>query len=418
MTGGGATDTVAGSPADAAGGTLTWRGARAVAGWLVLNFCFNFFNKWLFPRFHYPAWILLNNNIFTFVACLLLLVVVNPSGSGSSSTLDWAVVRRYWGWLLVLATLHGFDLLLENMSLQTVSLALNQVVKSTVPFFSLLFAKFVERKHVVRDQFLCTVFIVVGAGLTAYRNPEFELVGFLCSCGSAVLASLKTLFSALLLERAQMPPLALTFYTALPSALVLLPVFVGREMDAFGTFAADHVWFTLGVTLLTSVMAVAYNWIHYLLIHETSALYSTLVGNVKVVLVVLVSLVVFQTQLIWVNVVGILVTLASFLAFHYVKHSGHASGATKSPQSGGTALLMRSPVRAGGGARGDDDDDHDLRDSGLSMNSFTIPTSGSNGGSHGAWRFGSLATIRQYDTAMGGGRPAEETAIEIVTKSS
>merc|ERR1711871_815781 len=72
---------------------------------------------------------------------------------------------------------------------------------------------------------------------------------------------------------------------------------------------------------------MGYNMVHYIFIEVTSAVYSTVAGNFKGILVIVVSFIVFKTQVeIW-NGVGILVTIASFCLFSYLNFMDKAKPA-------------------------------------------------------------------------------------------
>ena len=256
----------------------------AAFGWLALNFIFNFFNKWVFPQFPFPAFILCCNNVIIF------LVILAGTQFTDLIKIERPVLRQHMSVILLLAALHAFDLFLENTSLESVSLALNQIIKSTVPFFSLLLSIFTDRAAIRPLNIAATSLIVVGACLSAFRAPHMTTYGVVCSFGSAVLAAAKTNVAAVLLSDAHMSSIALTFITALPGALVLFPLFLFSEAASVFSFAAENLKFTLFVVLVTSVLSIAYDYVHYLLVQQTSALYSTLLGNVKCLVYVVVAI--------------------------------------------------------------------------------------------------------------------------------
>lgn len=77
----------------------------------------------------------------------------------------------------------------------------------------------------------------------------------------------------------------------------------------------DMMWILLGI----SITAFFYNISHYLIINFTSAHYSVIIGNVKTVLLVLLSIYLFNTQFSTLNIFGLFLSLAGFCAYNYYR---------------------------------------------------------------------------------------------------
>lgn len=81
----------------------------------------------------------------------------------------------------------------------------------------------------------------------------------------------------------------------------------------FGTTA-------LLILCLSSVLAFFYNVSHYLLINYTSAHYSVLIGNMKTVLLVFLSIYFFNTKFSTLNYFGLFLSIIGFCAYNYFKY--------------------------------------------------------------------------------------------------
>jgi drug/metabolite transporter (DMT)-like permease len=51
---------------------------------------------------------------------------------------QWRLARNNWRTLTALGLIHALDVALENMSLVYITITMNQVIKSTMPAFTIL----------------------------------------------------------------------------------------------------------------------------------------------------------------------------------------------------------------------------------------------------------------------------------------
>jgi hypothetical protein len=299
------------------------RASVAFAVWMTLNIVLSFSNKYLFvyKRFVFPLLIIILGTLATFVGCGLLLLL-------GVDEFQWRLCLVHWKPLLGLAIIHGVDVGLENFSIVFISISLNQIIKATVPAMTLGLTWWLDDKHYTPQLVLSTGLTVVGAIMAVLDNPEVKedgVFGLIAACLSAVASAISTLLLGILLQRARINALTIACVSSVPSALVLLPPFLLYELPHLQAYTARNMnqndWLAL-----VAVLACLYNLSRLYLIKFTAAHYSVVAGNVKVALIVILSMAVFgdhggfSPQ----NWAGTILAILGFTSYTYFKFRGTA----------------------------------------------------------------------------------------------
>lgn len=110
----------------------------------------------------------------------------------------------------------------------------------------------------------------------------------LCPAGTISNGIMMSCSGKLLAEKVDV--LRLTFYTSPVSCIMLLPFYSQLERGRFGQYASEHADKHYGsVVLLTCVVALCYNLVHYQVIKHTSAVTTTVLGEMKIVTILVLS---------------------------------------------------------------------------------------------------------------------------------
>lgn len=241
---------------------------------------------------------------------------------------QWRLCLQHWKPLLALAIIHGVDVGLENFSIVFISISLNQIIKATVPAMTLGLTWWLDGKHYTPQLVLSTALTVVGAVMAVLDNPEIKedgVFGLVAACLSAVASAVSTLLLGMLLQRARINAVSLAFVSSVPSALVLLPPFLIYELPHLETFDMRNMSQN-GWLALVGVLACFYNLSRLYLIKYTAAHYSVVAGNVKVALIVILSMLVFgdhggfSPQ----NWAGTVLAIVGFTLYTFFKYRGTA----------------------------------------------------------------------------------------------
>jgi len=292
--------------------------------WMTFNISLSFTNKYLFAHknFRFPILIVMLGTFSTFLgtAIVLLLKFEKP---------QIQECKNQWKTLLAFAIIHGIDIGLENFSIVYISISLNQIIKATVPAMTLVLSWLLEGKTYDLKLIITTAMTVAGAVMAVYKNPQIiddGWYGAIAAGLSACAAAVSTVLLGVLLQREHINAVAIACYTSLPGAILLFPPFLLFEYQQLvtpPTKAADllkrqHVTYIL---LALCFLALLYNLSRLWLINSTEAHHSAVAGNIKNIVLVGGSMVVFGDHRLfsartW---AGMLLTFIGFSLYSYFK---------------------------------------------------------------------------------------------------
>lgn len=276
--------------------------------WFVANVTTVILNKLLFQTygFTYPFTLTITHMIVCTVGSYLILRVIRPSMFVS---IDW---NEYKSGVLPLAALFCANIVLGNISIRWVPVSFMQTIKSSVPFFTVVIEKVVFNTPPADTRIWVSLIPIVGGVMLAtYTEVNFELKGFMAAMVASVIHAGMTAVSSRLM-RAKLDSVNLTYYMAPPSALMITPLIWSFEYDTLTEkwaeeFAGTNILFIL---LLSGLIALALNVSTFLAIKATSALTFTVIGNIKVIFSIIISVIIFQNEIGIFNAFGCGVTIA------------------------------------------------------------------------------------------------------------
>ncbi|KAJ2313586.1 hypothetical protein IWW51_006097, partial [Coemansia sp. RSA 2702] len=223
----------------------------------------------------------------------------------------------------------------SNVSLHYVSVPLHQVVRGTVPVFTVLISLAWRTTAGYSWRVYASLApVVVGVGLATYGDYySFSVAGFLLTLLGTVLAATKTVVTNSILVggyRLKLSALDL-LYQLCPLALVQTLAWAavtGELTDAWAfvqalrsSDSADGVYPLATALVANGAIAFVLNVASFTASKNTSALAMTVTGNVKVVLAVVLGCVLFSVRLSWLSTLGCVLTIAGGAAYSAVRLS-------------------------------------------------------------------------------------------------
>jgi drug/metabolite transporter (DMT)-like permease len=248
----------------------------------------------------------------------------------------------------------SLNIAMNNASLVSMPLSLNQVIRASIPVVCAICAMFVEGRIPGGIESVGLVFVAGGvmfcisgsyaaasSGGGASTNEREKTLSGLFYCVTATISNaLMMTFSGKIMGGEKLDALRLTFYTAPVTLCALLPVALMIEGDRFvnkyfgaGAFEVqsreammygdEYVspFQVLTLVLLGCLNAVSYNFVHFALVGATSAVTTTVLGNIKVALLILCSRVLFGETKDWSlsMIFGAFVALAGFGLYSFAR---------------------------------------------------------------------------------------------------
>lgn len=238
--------------------------------------------------------------------------------------------------MLLFSLLFSSNIVVGNSALKYVPVSLVQVVRSVIPGLTLVLSMLVLGKSYSSNYYWTILLIILGVALASIGELEFHFVGFLLTVLVCFLSSLKSVVSQkFLVGKLQFHPFELLQRMSWLSALQMLIMSLIMEKDAISewwranyTDAAvgqglDSTQFAL-LLLANGAMAFLLNYANFMTTKKTSALTVTVAGNVKHILTILLSVMMFKNPISLLNGVGTLVTLVGAVVYSFLEYNEKA----------------------------------------------------------------------------------------------
>ncbi len=221
----------------------------------------------------------------------------------------------------------------NNASYMYISITMNQIVRALNPVFTALTAIVILGERYSLAYWLGIVAVSSGVIMSVYGNPQFHPLGFAFVMISSASAGLSVNLAGYVMKGAQgttkLDPVNTVIWTALPIFGWCMPLFCWTELMPLISYSSIGVTDIVAIVLLTGLLAYFYNVVHYELISLTSSVYSTIIGNFKVVLLIIVAELFFSSAdsgFTALNLAGVIFTLVAFAYVNmvaYMEKNGH-----------------------------------------------------------------------------------------------
>ena len=233
-----------------------------------------------------------------------------------------ATGKRY---ILAFSTIFALNIAIGNASLQHVSVNFNQVMRSLVPAFTIIFGLFAGQS-ISTHRILSVLPVVVGVAMACFGDMTYSAVGFVYTCGCVLLASIKVVAAGhMLTGTLKLHPVDLLGHLA-PLAMMQCMAFslaTGeiKDMMSSGLGLDQKGVYPLVVVVLSGVFSFSLNITSLMVNKLTSPLTLCIAGNVKQVLMIALSTIIFATPITPLNGWGIVVVLSGSSIYSYVSVS-------------------------------------------------------------------------------------------------
>ena len=152
--------------------------------YLLLNTSLNMLNRWALGQYKFRFPMLLTASHMAFGSIVLLPAMVMMEGYRGTHAANW---RKDWKALLFIGAVNGPQIALNNASLVSIELSLNQVIRAGIPVFVACFAFCLERRvptEIGAAYLLLVTLSVMCVMFTGREHGEFFGI---CMCMTSVL---------------------------------------------------------------------------------------------------------------------------------------------------------------------------------------------------------------------------------------
>jgi len=300
------------------------------ATWLTMNIGINTYNKYVLSKggFAFPVLLTCTNKLIGWLGSILVMLIGPRSRRcGSLKALPpWSTAKSQFARSMVIwhGVLTAVNIGFNNWSLVTISLALNQLIKSKAPLPTAGLSMWMEKKRFSWQVWGSMAVVVIGTALAAGGEIDFAgdaWVGALLCLISVIASAGWTVLSAMLLQLGadKMDAVSLVFYSSPYSIVSLIAIFLAKgelgdlrhwitHPEARKTEAYVGIFIVLGGGLL----GFSYDLIHNQFVKLTSSMTMAVMGNTKLVILIVLSMVWLECcrpmdGLFVMNIVGVVI---------------------------------------------------------------------------------------------------------------
>eukprot|EP01063_Lacrimia_lanifica_P016502 TRINITY_DN23044_c0_g1_i1.p1 TRINITY_DN23044_c0_g1~~TRINITY_DN23044_c0_g1_i1.p1 ORF type:complete len:369 (+),score=113.19 TRINITY_DN23044_c0_g1_i1:66-1172(+) len=315
----------------------------------------------------YSTWTLMNKMQFKrydlqcpiFLAAYQMLFV----GAVSWAYLAWAgrakkpegtVLRR----ILPLGLVRSADIGLGNAALRLITVALQQIIKSTIPIYVCVLNVVVLRKAVSTRVWLTLVPIIGGVALASWGELSGVAVGVFMAILSCVARAGKAIINDMLLhantETDRLDTMQIMSFESPISGCILTVVALVLESSTLAEWLRNEESSVAAVLMYNSccgVLMLVNQWSYISIIKYTSSVTCQVLMNLKMITLIGVSCVMFGTRLDNVHIFGMFVATVGCTLYAYVKNqdalakaaAAVAEDTLQSPSNADNGALLTSP---------------------------------------------------------------------------
>lgn len=236
-----------------------------------------------------------------------------------------------WSYVLLIAAPIGvataMDVMLSNFSLMYITLTLYTIVKSSVLIWTFFWGVILQIEPFKWNTFCAVIFIVGGISLAVAASTNVSIFGTIMVLGAAASGGIRwALVQKLMSVNAQSKNVFVSIYRFAPaSVLAMLPFAIGMELLPFlrSEFYLNSNDNTLAATaaLVVSGGLIAFSLIttEVHLVNLTSSLTMGVLGQIKEVIQIVLSMIIFHDHVNVLNAAGIVIAMIAVGYYKRIK---------------------------------------------------------------------------------------------------
>lgn len=229
--------------------------------------------------------------------------------------------------LMAFSVLFCANIMTGNLALNFVSVSLVQVVRSTIPGITMFLSMIILGKQYDRTYYYTISMVVFGVAIASLGEVEFHAIGFVWTVTVCFLSSLKSVMTAKFLVGSlklhEFDLLQRMSTYAIPQLTLASLLFETEGIRLW--WRENGTLQFLFILTFNGFMAFLLNWCNFMTTKKTSALTVTVAGNVKHIVTIALSIMVFSTPLSFMNGLGIIITVIGAAIYSYLEYEGKKS---------------------------------------------------------------------------------------------
>jgi len=297
-----------------------------IALWIFLSAAVILINKYIlaYAGFPYPITLTLSHMAF----CSTLAFGLIKAGVTETVNLD---TSTYFRCVVPIAALFSGTLWMGNAAYLYLSVAFIQMLKALMPITVYSCGVIVGTEKYALNYAMNMVLVGVGVAVASYGEINFNLIGVFFQGGSIVTESFRLVLIQVLLQQRgiKLNPVTTLYYIAPACFAFLLVPWSFLELPKM--MGNDDWNFVPGILLASAAAAFALNMSVFLLIGRSSALTMNVAGVIKDWLLIMLSVMMFESPVSSLQLVGYGVAFGGVCWYNYIKYQAMNKPAPAKP---------------------------------------------------------------------------------------
>jgi len=298
----------------------TTKAVVALALWYATNIFTVILNKYLFQNigFVFPLTLTAIHMFLSTLGSLIVLKVFH--------VVPFIAVGRdkLISHVLPLAVVFCVNIILGNVSLRFIPVSFMQTVKSSVPAFTVALQALVLGQESSRATYISLIPVVGGVALASFTEVNFEITGFVAALVASLTTGIQSVVSGILLGgNLKLDSMNLLYYMAPVSLILIFPIAYVMEYDGLMNYDFDQYGglnFVAFNLIISGVVAYLLNLCVFFAIKSTNPLTFTVFGNLKVVVVIIISVAIFRNEINAWNGFGCFIAIAGIIWYNSIEY--------------------------------------------------------------------------------------------------
>jgi solute carrier family 35, member C2 len=220
----------------------------------------------------------------------------------------------------------SLDVMLSNYSLLYISITLYTIIKASILIWTFLWGVFFQIE-LFKFQTLASILVIFfGISIAVFTSTEISYAGIFLVLGAAACGGIRwVLVQKLLSSSTHVSNSMLSIYYFSPySALSILPfgffnLYTFLSSDYYHSSTSINLWLTFGLIVTGGVIAFYLILTEVYLVQITSSLTLGVLGQVKEMVQIVLSIIVFRDSVNLMNGFGVLIALAGVWWYKTIK---------------------------------------------------------------------------------------------------